>query len=596
MKTVKFKVSQPLPSYLVAFAVGRFDVVDAGKVGQTPLRVIVPRGKAGEAVYAATAIPQLLQLLENYFGIPYPYEKLDSVVMPISNFAMENAGMITYEENVLLANPQRDTINRQRDWLPHRAHEMAHQWFGDLVTTAWWNDIWLNEAFATWMERKITADWKPEWQMVLPMFNSAGRDAGQSDLRTQIRQPILSNDDIANAFDDITYEKGAAVIGMFESWIGPEKFRQGVRLYLKQHAEGTATAADFEAAISTVAGRDIAPEMDSFLDQAGAPEISVALDCASTPKLELSQKRVLPIGSLGTEGETWKIPVCVAYVSDGAPHRECQVLFDTQAEMALAGKTCPARLLANAGETGYYLVKYKGDLLQQLLADHGRYIGVAERVGVLGDVQALVSNGDYLPATALGFDPGILSDPNWEVVEASADTAGLLKGEDVPDDLRSKAAQFVVRIFGQRAAALGWTAQPGDSDDTRLLRQKLVPFVASVGGKGSDRPSGKTRAELAQDAQRDQPRDDALRVGSGGRVRQSRSLRSSPVGGDWRARSPRSRKSAGRARIVPQRGTGASLARPATFQQVRRAGSLLSPFIWTFGLPRDAGCSLCFCA
>ena len=136
MKMVKFKASPPLPSYLVAFAVGHFDVVDAGKVGKTPLRVIVPHGKAGEAIYAAKAIPQLLKLLENYFGIPYPYEKLDSVVMPISNFAMENAGLITYEENMLLANPQHDTINRQRELATFCAHEMAHQWFGDLVTMA----------------------------------------------------------------------------------------------------------------------------------------------------------------------------------------------------------------------------------------------------------------------------------------------------------------------------------------------------------------------------------------------------------------------------------------------------------------------------
>jgi alanyl aminopeptidase len=485
MKVVKFKVSPPLPSYLVAFAVGHFDVVDAGKVGKTPLRVIVPRGKAGEASYAATAIPQLLKLLENYFGIPYPYEKLDSVVMPISNFAMENAGLITYEENMLLATPQRDTINRQRELATFCAHEMAHQWFGDLVTTAWWNDIWLNEAFATWMETKIAGEWKPEWHLDVTAVNARIGAMHQDSLTSarEIRQPILSNDDIANAFDDITYEKGAAVIRMFESWIGEDQFREGVRLYLRQHAGGNATAADFEAAISTVAGRNIAPELDSFLDQAGLPEVSVTLDCGSDPKLELSQKRVLPIGSPGSEGEIWKIPVCVAYESEGAVHRECQILSNPHSDMVLAAKTCPARLLANAGETGYYLVNYKGDLLNQLLSDQGRHLGIAERVGVLGDVEALVSTGDYSPATVLGLVPEFAADPNWQVVEASADIAGLLKGDDVPDELRSKAAQFVVRIFGQRAAALGWTAQPGESDDTRLLRQKLVPFVASVGGQ-----------------------------------------------------------------------------------------------------------------
>jgi len=156
MQAVKFKESKPLPSYLVALAVGRFDIVDAGKLGKTPLRIITPHGKGPNAKYAAEAIPQLLKLLENYFGIPYPYEKLDSIVMPISNFAMENAGLITYGETSLLAKPEEDSINRQRGCAIVTAHEMAHQWFGDLVTTAWWDDIWLNEALPPgWRTRSL---------------------------------------------------------------------------------------------------------------------------------------------------------------------------------------------------------------------------------------------------------------------------------------------------------------------------------------------------------------------------------------------------------------------------------------------------------
>ncbi len=161
MKVVEFAVTKPLPSYLIALAVGPFDAVSAGKVGKTPLRIITPKGRGAEARFAAESIPQLLKLLEKYFGTPYPYEKLDSIVMPISNFAMENAGLITYGQSLLLAKPGSDTIGRQRECAIVTAHEMAHQWFGDLVTPAWWNDIWLNEAFATWMENKITGEWKP---------------------------------------------------------------------------------------------------------------------------------------------------------------------------------------------------------------------------------------------------------------------------------------------------------------------------------------------------------------------------------------------------------------------------------------------------
>jgi cytosol alanyl aminopeptidase len=483
MKVVRFKASPPLPSYLVAFAVGRFDAVDAGHVGVTPVRVIVPRGKSAQAAYAVTAIPQLLKLLEDYFGIPFPYEKLDSVVMPISDFAMENAGLITYAESTLLADPRNETINHKRELAGTCAHEMAHQWFGDLVTTAWWNDTWLNEAFATWMERKIPGEWRPDWNLDVTAVNARIGAMRQDDLASAraIRQPIESNDDIANSFDDITYEKGAAVIEMFERWIGPEKFRSGVQLYLKQHAWGNATASDFEAAMSSVAGKDVAPVFSSFLDQPGVPEVSVALKCGAKPALELAQKRSLPMGSQA-KPQTWEIPVCVAYEAGGEVHHQCSLLADPKASMELEeAQTCPSWLLPNDGEAGYYQVAYQGDLLKQVLADNASHLSVAERVGVLGDLDLLVGTGEIGAGVALALVPEFSKDPAPQVVEMAANIAGLLKSEDVPEDLRENAARFIRREFGERATALGWLAKPGESDDTRLLRQKLVPFVASSG-------------------------------------------------------------------------------------------------------------------
>jgi alanyl aminopeptidase len=484
MKAVKFKESKPLPSYLVALAVGPFDIVDAGKVGKTPLRIITPRGKAGNAKFAVESIPQLLKLLEDYFGIPYPYEKLDSIAMPISNFAMENAGLITYGESLLLSKSEDDTLNRQRECAIVTAHEMAHQWFGDLVTTAWWDDIWLNEAFASWMENKIVEEWKPDWHIdVTVVDDRLGAMRRDSLVSTRkIRQPIESNDDIANAFDGITYQKGEAVIRMFETWIGEDKFRKGIRQYLKQHAWGVATARDFEAAISSAAGHNIAPAFDTFLNQAGVPEISVALDCTGKPALELAQKRLLPIGSRGSARETWQIPVCVAYESNGSTHHQCELLSDPRSKMVLSSaKSCPAWLEPNDGENGYYQVDYKNSLLDKVLAGHGSHLSLAERVGVLGNVESLVNSGDLSPRVALALVSEFSQDPNREIVSAVTGIAEIVKDRAVPDELREKGARFIREVFGERALELGWTSKPDEGRDARLLRQQLVPFVAAAG-------------------------------------------------------------------------------------------------------------------
>jgi alanyl aminopeptidase len=483
MKVVRFKPTPPLPSYLVALAVGRFDAVDAGHVGPTAVRVIVPRGKGAQAADAANAIPQLLKLLVDYFGIPFPYAKLDSVVMPISDFAMENAGMITYGESMLLANPSSETVDHKRELAGLCAHEMAHQWFGDLVTTAWWNDTWLNEAFATWMERKIPGEWKPEWHLDVSIVNARLSAMRLDELASarSIRQPIESNDDIANAFDNITYEKGAAVIEMFEHWIGPQKFRAGVQTYLKLHAWGNATASDFEGAMSSVAGQDIAPLFNSFLDQPGVPVISVALKCGSRPKLELTQKRSEPIGS-HAQPQVWHIPVCVAYQAGAGVRKACSVVDSPKAEIELAEATaCPGWLLANDDESGYYQVAYEGDLLKNVLADGGSHLNVPERVGLLGDLNFLASAQEISVDTALEQVPVFSRDPAPQVVQAAADVAAVLKSRNVPPELRDKGAKFIRQQFGAQAKALGWIDRPGDNDDTRLLRQDLVPFVASAG-------------------------------------------------------------------------------------------------------------------
>ncbi len=487
MKRVTFAPTRPLPSYLVALVVGPFDVVDAGKAGRknTPLRILVPQGRSGETGYVRAAIPELLKLLEKYFDSPYPYEKLDSAIMPVSNFAMENAGLITYGSSEMLSKPEAATLPFKRGCAVFAAHEMSHQWFGDLVTTAWWDDIWLNEAFATWMENKITGEWKPEWKMDVTEVRDRLGAMGLDDLVSsrRIRQPIESNDDIANAFDGITYQKGAAVIEMFEGWIGEKRFQKGVRLYMHEHADQNATTRDFLTAISQAAGHDVAPAFSTFLDQAGVPMVAAELHCdKGKPRVALTQSRSLPIGSQGSAKQNWTIPVCVAYSAGGSERRECSVLNDPSAEMTLTKASgCPDWLLANDGERGYYRVLYRGELLDHVLSDEGSHLSVAERVGVIGDISALLDTGALTPAQALTLVEPFSRDSDWRVVSETVSATGILRSPVVPDELRPNAARFLRKMYGGRARELGWVPTPGQVDDTRSLRQQLVAVVARDG-------------------------------------------------------------------------------------------------------------------
>lgn len=487
MKVVRFATTKPLPSYLVAFAAGPFDIVNIGTDARSraPLRIIVPKGKSADAKTAAQEIPQLLRLLEDYFGTPYPFEKLDSVVMPISNFAMENAGLITYSEGLLLATPDNDTTSRQRTRAVVVAHEMAHQWFGDLVTTAWWNDIWLNESFASWLETKIVQEWKPEWRMDVQQVEDRLGVMRLDSLKTarKIRQPIQSDNDIANAFDGITYEKGAAVIRMFEHWIGPEKFRRGVQLYMKENAGGSATAKQFLAAISEAAGRDVAPAFSTFLDQAGVPVITVDLECNSGPaRVAVSQKRYAQIGSRDVQPELWDVPVCIKYDAGGKALETCELVTSPQAEIRLPGAAgCPAWLDGNDQAVGYYRVAYQGGLLEKILGRDMSTLSLAEKVSTLGDIRALVDSGDISAAQALAIVPRFTGDSAHEVISETIEIASLAVGWYVPEDLLPAGQEYIRRLYGERAHKLGWKPRASDTQNDRLLRETLVPFVAASG-------------------------------------------------------------------------------------------------------------------
>ena len=484
MKTVKFAETRPLPSYLVALAVGDMEVVDAGTAGKknTHIRIVVPHGHGAEAKYAAETTPTVVNLLEGYFGIPYAYDKLDEVAVPLFGGAMENAGLVTYGSSIILAKPDQDTPSRQRDWVWTAAHELAHQWFGDLVTTAWWDDIWLNEGFASWTANKIVSEYHPDWHADIAAVNSY-QGAMHSDSLVsarRVRQPIESKDDIVNAFDSITYDKGSALLNMFESYMGREKFRTGIHRYLTKYSWKNANAAEFLAAL---AGDDtsVAAAFSTFLDQPGVPLVTAQLGChGGDAELELTQQRFFPLGSAGAAPQLWKVPVCVRYPAGAGEARQCMLLDQASAELRLEKATgCPGWVEANADANGYYRVLYQGELLADLLKDNARALSLPEKVAIIGDIAALTSNGKMPLAKALALAPALAGDSARQVVTKTMNITAGLQENLVSQDLLPVYRQYLLDLYGGRARSLGWKAKPGEEDDMRLLRPQVMSIVAN---------------------------------------------------------------------------------------------------------------------
>jgi alanyl aminopeptidase len=501
-KRVDFAETPPLPSYLLALGVGPFEIVDLGRAGRrrTPLRVFVPRGRAGEAGWAAQATPRLLERLEEYLDLPYPYDKLDQLAVPVTvGFgAMENAGLITYAESLLLRKPEEESVAFRRVYADVCAHELAHQWFGDFVTLAWWDDVWLNEGLASWMGSKALEAFRPQWgekaARVVSRLEASERDSLERVRR--VREPISSSQDIEDAFDPITYAKGQAVVEMFEAWLGEETFRRGVQRYLGRHAWGNATTADFLAALSAKAGRDVAPAFSTFLDQKGVPLLAADLLCppGGPPSLRLRQEPYRRLGSPDRPKAIWQIPVCARSGEGDKAARACAVLKEPAGELAL-GPACPDLLVANDGEVGYYLTRYSEKELSPLLGDGWRRLSSPERVGFLGSVEAMALSGALPASAALGLLPAMAKDPDPQVVTAVIAAVRRVAEPLLTGSPGSLYARFLRDTFGERARRLGWRAGKGDDEGAELLRPSLLRAVAV---EGEDEDLGREAMTLSR--------------------------------------------------------------------------------------------------
>ncbi len=478
-KTVVFEKTKPIPSYLLAIATGELEFVDIPGMS-IPGRIVTVKGKSDMVQEAVSATPKILLALENYFGRPYPYKKLDLLAVPeFWAGAMENVGAVTFRETILLIDPAEATVSQKRRLASTVSHELAHMWFGDLVTMEWWDDLWLNESFASWMGNKITHELFPEYQMDI---SSARRASGvmSSDARPSaeaIRRPVNDPGDLTGNVG-VIYVKGEATLKMFEQWVGAEAFRKGVLDYLTAHEWGNATAADLWSALSAASGKDVTSAMSTFIEKPGVPQVEVesGLDGSVT----LTQSRFANFGVTQPETPIWTIPVELRYADEGGIRSKSVTLSEPSMTVKLESDGDVKWILPNPGVTGYYRWKTSAAGLNAI-AIASTSLEPREKIGYLGNLSALldagiVSGGDYLKA--LG---GLSVDKDANVISAVIAGLGKVQGAFVPDELSEQYAIYVRNILSPALEQFGLEPKEGEDEAITRVRPQLMGIMVSSG-------------------------------------------------------------------------------------------------------------------
>ena len=474
---VSFADTMVMSTYLVAFVVGPFEASEPVDAGGVPLRIAAPKGKAHLTGYALEESRFCLEYLASYYGIPYPGGKVDMVAVPDFAFgAMENLGCITYRESLLLVDEAAATSAEKMRVLDVIGHELAHMWFGDLVTMKWWNGIWLNEAFATFMEMKATDARRPDWKRWLE-FAAAERPwafkvdelAGTRPVEYEVRSP----EEAEGMFDALTYGKGSAVLRMIEQYIGEEPFRRGVGSYLCAHAYANTEARDLWQSLDEASGRPVGEIMDTWILQGGFPQVEVR---AGERGVSLEQRRFMIIPD-PSDRTSWKIPVRLRGSAGGRPW-EAEVLLDgRRMEVPVPGPV--AWVTANAGGHGFYRCLYEGPLLSALV-ERLDELDPLERFTLVDDAWAFVESGRAGAASFIRLAEAFRGEAEQAVWGAVLSGAGGIGHHLTPDEVRPRFEEWAAALVSPAAERLGWVPEEGESDLVRRLRGRLIGALGSL--------------------------------------------------------------------------------------------------------------------
>ncbi|MHB1700495.1 MAG: M1 family metallopeptidase [Acidobacteriaceae bacterium] len=479
--TVKFATTPKMSTYLVAFLVGDFKCVSGSSDG-VPIRACATPDKVQYGAFALSAAEFVLHYYDNYFGIKYPMPKLDMIALPdFEAGAMENFGAITYRETDLLIDDKTASVEAKKRVGIVVAHEMAHQWFGDMVTMRWWDNIWLNEGFASWMEYKPVAAWKPEWRY--PQDDAVTLDGtlNLDSLATThaIRATANTPAEINEMFDGISYGKGGAVLAMVENYLGKETFRQGVHNYLAAHMYANATAEDFWNAQTATSHKPIDRIMSSFVAQPGVPLVSFTGEGKGTVQAAQSRFYLSPASPSATpqtqtQPQTWTIPVCFKGAAD---QHACELL--SAAQQPLKVPSDAPFLFGDAGGKGYYRYHYTPAAHQQIVAHVESSLTPEERISLIGNEWALVRAGQGKVGDYLDLVGAIRNDSSSTVLGDALGAVGTIKDRIATDQDRKRIEAWERSEFAPIYKALG-PASPSESLDRKQLRSVLFNVLGNA--------------------------------------------------------------------------------------------------------------------
>jgi puromycin-sensitive aminopeptidase len=478
-KVLRFADSIQMSTYLVAFVVGRLEATEPRLVGKTPIRLWTVPGKQPLTEFGHDIAAASLEFFERYYGIPYPGDKLDLLAIPdFASGAMENLGAITFRETALLVDPRAGTHGELERVADVVSHENAHMWFGDLVTMSWWNGLWLNEAFATFMELLAVDAWKPEWKR-WDTFGVARAVAFSVDglwSTRPIEYPVRAPKDADAMFDVLTYEKGASVLRMLEQHIGPDVFRDGVRDYLKAHAYSNADTKDLWVSLGKVAQQPVPELMDGWIFQPGYPLVSAQL--AGDSEVILTQRRFAYLPRNEASEQRWQVPVQIRIETDERTESRRLLLKDGEMRVALPRGT--RRILSNEGGYGFYRVHYDALLLQRLIDGGLHRLAPTERFTLVSDAWATTLAGLMPLFDYLQFTRHFTQERDKNVWAVVLDSLSFLN-RIVTASERPALEAFARSLMAPAVQALGWTPRPDDSDLVRQLRGELIGAMGRLG-------------------------------------------------------------------------------------------------------------------